>query len=342
MPDIDAHNDPELAAAAGEVAAWVEYLLHPHTHDGPRVYRDRMPDHPDGRDAEMPRRMPNLDEQSHRYDTVSVLEDFAADPTAFIRSAQAVSGVTDAAIDAAYAKLTQACFILPDLDSAGGQRGSATNPPGVHLSYPELHPARFDWAQMRKSWVAPESNYAHEFEGDFIAFQVYTENCLFVVAEHLVKYRAIFRKAAEDITALMKALTEIFARTSPYSGGLTFDLRSVIITTIVGIATTLISGGATVAKVFGVALTELLGEATKTAQDSEKKLLLENHLHLRDVAYQYLDGVGRIEQEAAEAVRNLYNELRITLDRLREDRKYSDKPLSDVTRATVPHIRDYH
>src|SRR5262245_13667849 len=41
VPGFDSSVNPKLTKAAGEVAAWVDYLLHPKSNNGPRVYRSR-------------------------------------------------------------------------------------------------------------------------------------------------------------------------------------------------------------------------------------------------------------------------------------------------------------
>src|SRR3712207_6646594 len=98
---VNATTDPELARAAGELNAWLDYLFHPERHDGPRIYRGHGVDrsgHPI-EDSEMPRRMENLDED-RQYTTVSILDGYLADPGVFFRSAQAVSGIDDSVVDA--------------------------------------------------------------------------------------------------------------------------------------------------------------------------------------------------------------------------------------------------
>lgn len=99
VPGIDSAVNPKRAKASGELAAWVEYLLHPESNDGPRIYRPLHPETgPDATDFESPRRLPPADRDSpyenpDEYETVSVFEDFAADPSVFFKAAQAVSGI---------------------------------------------------------------------------------------------------------------------------------------------------------------------------------------------------------------------------------------------------------
>lgn len=341
---INSTTDPELAKAAGELAAWIEYLLHPESNDGPRIYRTRSTDPDEDTDAEMPRRMENLDEQTGQYETVSVIDGYAGDPGVFFRPAQAVSGVNESTINDTYIKLTEGCFTWSDNGRNAPPDEVVTAPPGTTPWYPKLHPVRSDWMQMRLGWVAPEAHSAHEYEGDFIRFQVYTENCFYVVALHMAKYRAIFKKAGEDIAALMNALTEMFARPHPYGGDkVNFDILSIVVTGLVAATAMVISGGVSAGVLLRVVAVEVIGEAVKTASSEgvETRLLLENHYHLRDVAKQYLDGVNKIELDTAEAIRQLYENLRIEVDALRDARRYQVKPTDSGTSMWVPHFRDY-
>lgn len=270
---IDSDLNPKLAQAAGELNAWLDYLLHPETHDGPRIYRPLHPETaPDASDFESPRRMPPARrdtpyEDPREYETLSVFKDFAADPDVFFTSAKAVAGISTPLMEATFDKLTKGCLTYdnPDDVAAGTGNGALDEPPPT--PYPELHPARVNWAEMRKTWQSRDSVYATKYERDFLNFQLVTENCLYVIAEHLVRYRAILRKAGEDILALMNALAEMCPKPAPPGEG-TFNLPSVLITGLVAVATTVISGGsgATAGVLLGVAVTEMLGEGLKTAE----------------------------------------------------------------------------
>jgi hypothetical protein len=339
---INPATDPELAKAAGELNAWLDYLFHPESHDGPRIYRGRGLDSSGhditNIDSEMPRRMENLD-QDRQYVTVSIIDAYQTDPGVFFRPAQAISGINESLVDSTYTKLTQGCFTYNDPNKAGGE-GRLTS-----VKYPELHPVRLNWMEMRKGWLGSQALAAHEYENDFIAFQVYTENCFYVVAEHLVRYRAIFQKAGEDIAKLMYAMTDTFAKHDYYRGGdgFKFDVWSIFVTTVVAAATTVIGGPVTTAVVLKTAATELLGEALKTAESTSRKsqLLIEDQTYLRDSVKQYIDQVTNIERDVSHAVKDLYESLRIQVDKLRADRQYEAKPDSHTKTMWVPHYRDY-
>jgi hypothetical protein len=161
----------------------------------------------------------------------------------------------------------------------------------------------------------------------------------------LVKYRAIFKKASEDITNLMFGLTDKFATFNPSrGGGMSFDILSVVVTGFVAAATTVITGGAGTAMAVVALATavEALGEAVKTAESSPKaNYQLESSEHLQVVAQQYLDAVNKIEQDAASAIKLLVDRLRIDVDTLRTERTYEAKPNTGRTATAVPHYPDY-
>lgn len=121
---------------------------------------------------------------------------------------------------------------------------------------------------MRTGWTSPEAAAAHVYEEDFLDFQVYTENCFYDVAEHLVRYRAILHKAGEDIHELMNAMVEMCPKPAPPGEG-DFNLMSMLVTGIVAATTTVISGGATAGVVMGIAVAEMVGDAAKTAKHEE-------------------------------------------------------------------------
>jgi hypothetical protein len=347
VPGIGPTTEPELYRAAGNLAAWIDYLLRPESNDGPRVYRPRATPDATSADLEMPARVDRLDAQSHLYDTVSVIEEHVADPAVFFRAAQAVSGIIEPTVEAAYQKLATGCLTWSEAGPRTGDpnavdpRELPVHPPVSDVRYPELHPARLDLMQMRvgAGWIAPENMAAYEYEKDFIPFQVYTENCAYVVAEHLARYRAVFLKAGQDITALMDALTQKFATPPSGGGGSDFDLLSIVVTGLVSAVTTVITGTPTAAVALGTVAVEALGEAVKSAEP--RRLAIEGHPHLRDTARQFLDAVDRIEREVGETIRRLADNLRVELDRIRDLRRYEVIPASGDVSTAVPHFHAY-
>jgi hypothetical protein len=343
---IDDSSDPELARAAGELNAWIDYLLHPETNDGPRIYRDKVPrlGKVEREEMELPRRQGFA--HPEMLETLSVLRDYASDTDAFFRPARAVSGVNEQNMEQTYDKLCQGFFTWDNKGprSAGENRAKDS----IVAQYQEMNVARDNWMQMRNGsgWIAPENQVAHEFENDFINFQLYTENCFYVIAEHLVRYRAIFEKSSQDIKDLMFGLTDKFAAFDPFGGGggLSFDFVSIVVTGIVAATTTVITGGAA-AGIGVVALAtavEAVGEAAKTAESSGKnEFRLESPKHLRDVARQYLDAVNKIEQDAAAAIHRLVESLRTEVVKLRTGRIFEAIPGTGRVVETPPHFPAY-
>jgi hypothetical protein len=162
--------------------------------------------------------------------------------------------------------------------------------------------------------------------------------------EHLVRYRAILHKAGEDIHDLTSAMVGLCSKPAPPGEG-TFNLVSVLVTGIVAVTTTVITGGSgtTVGVLLGAAVVELIGEAIKTAEgpDAQNKAQLENHEFLRDTARQYIAVVDKIERDTGEAIQNLRDSLSRELDALRSERKYEVVPTSDQISGDVPYVRDY-
>ncbi|WP_460396214.1 hypothetical protein [Actinophytocola sediminis] len=349
MPGIEESTNPRLSKASGELAAWVEFLLRPESNDGPRIYRPIPPMTPEMEaigEVESPYRMelregaPQFDDP-REYETISVLEDFAADTTVFHKAAQAVSGISTAMIEVTYDKLTKGCLTWKDAEDAKDPGNGRVG----DISYEEKNATRANWVAMRTGWTAIEAASAHAYEEDFLRYQVFTENAFFVVAEHLVRYRAVLHKAGEDILELVQAMVEMCPKKVPEGqGGL--NLFSVLVTGLVAAAATVIgagSGGVTTPVLLGVVVTEMIGEAVKTAEvkGTKNELVLDIHTYLRDTARQYLDQVDKIERDTAQAINDLRDSLRRQLDSLRQDRIQEVVPQSGETSGAVPRIGSY-
>jgi hypothetical protein len=349
---ISPDTNPRLAEAAGELNAWIEYLLRPESHDGPRIYKPLRSPYPSEKETETQERMPydTIYEQPEDYETLSVLEEFAGDTARFFRAAQAVSGIRTETIESAYLKLVDGVLTwsrpgdtrMPEPEVTGGSGKQQEPWPVPDMKYRDVTDTRINWVNMRKSWVAKEDLWAHEYERDFLDYQMRTENCLYAVAEHLVRYRAILHQAGEDILALMEALTRLCPRPSR-AGETSLDLKSIILTGLVAVTTTVItagSGGVTAAVLLSSAVVEMVGEAAKGAQRvPEKKLILNDSYHLRDVAKEYLKSVEQIEREVADALTDLGDSLRRRLDQIRQAREYA--PYNGELTDEVPFFEHY-
>ena len=346
---IRAEINPRMAEAAAELNAWVQYLLHPESNDGPRIYRQNGVTGSNPSDMEMAYRVHRLDDQATIYDTVSVLEEFADDPGCFFRSAQAVCGIDTEVIEETFVKLVDGVLTWhregdPSMTEAEAVNENKGQVPWTapDMKYMDVTNTRITWVGMRKSWVAKEDVWAHRYEGGFLDYQMATENCLYAVAEHLVRFRAIMHKAGEDILALMEGLIRLCPRPAPAEVQVSVDVKSIVVTGIVAATTTVLTGGAagvTAAVLLGAAAVEMAGEAVKTAS-AKKDLVVGNKDYLRDVVREYLKDAEQIEREVAEALTDLGDSLRRRLDQIRQAREYrcyQESPITDK----VPFFDDY-
>ncbi|WP_018680260.1 hypothetical protein [Actinokineospora enzanensis] len=336
---MDSRTDPELSTAVAELSSWLNYLLDPTTNDGPRIYRStqtmREAPNPATIEDERAHRDPYLD-QNREFETVSAIEDYRDRPADLFLSAEAVTGIDDATLDATYAKLAKGCFTY------ASSRPPSVEVPYERVTYPEMNSARNDWSEMRKQWNDPRDPFAaYAFENDFIRYQIYTENCCFVVAECLGKYRAIFRKAAEDITALTRGLTESFLNHRPDAstgGGFAFNFTSILLMGIGSVAATVVTQGMSMV-VFATLVADVIKQAS--VEGNRIPLNLDHHVHLRDVVRQYSDAVKKIEQDATDAVRQLIDDMRHRLQELRDGREYRQVVGTTEFTRIVPHYRNY-
>lgn len=342
VPGLDSKVNPKLTRAAGEVAAWVDYLLHPKSNNGPRVYRSRYgkPDSP------FPDRNKDMDNKPNEYKTVSILEAFAGDPDAFVRPIQAIAGLRHELIDGTYQKLLQGYFTWKKAENAADP-GEHAIPEGNVIRYAELNSARFDWNQMRTGWEGTLANAAYLYEEAIIRYQVVTENCLYVVAQHLTQYWVVFDKAGKDLLELMNAFTEECAAYSPgtESGGLTLDVESVAVSAVIAAVVTVLTagtGGVTAGALFKTVVSTVLSKTLSEAKAAEKKnLALNKHHHLGDTAKQYLDEISRIEREVIDAVNGLTESLRGKLEQVRDQRRYEIGRDTGKFAETIPHVADF-
>jgi hypothetical protein len=351
-PGINATTDPVLAKATAELNAWVDYLSHPKTNGGPRIYRpvsgrELTPDMGTRHDIPSPRAVDT--EADPNYHVVSALEGYAADPSELFKAAEAVSGVSEAAINEAYAALTQGCFTFPppatqSPSAAPPSTSSSGAPVRDEGMYGELAQVRVDWLNMRRSIISVEGNHAQLFENDLIRFQISVENGYLRVAEHLVKYRAIFQQAGEDMAKVMDALTQRFASYGQ-GKGIDIDLRSFLLTGLVEVACAVITGGlSTVFKVKTIAevATQMVGDAGKTAKDSgqETNNPIDDHPLIVDTVKQYLDAMAKIERDTAAAISDLSLHLHTKLAELEQHRRYQNI-LTNVSSNMAPQFLDY-
>jgi hypothetical protein len=345
-PGINAATDPELAKSAAELNAWVDYLSHPETNNGPRIYRPVTAKDVYGRTlVDMPSAKPLDIENDPAYRLVSALDGFAVVSDELFRAAQGVSGVNEATINEAYSAFTQGCFTFPpgpghSAAPAPTDRGPGSGPVRDPGMYTELSQVRTDWLAMRHDWTAWEFQDAQLFEDDLIRFQVYLENGFLRVAEALVKYRAIHQQAGKDIAKQMDGLTERFSKYQQ-SADFSIDLRSLILTGIVEIGCAILTDGLSAAfkvKSLGEAAIQVIGDGGKTASYEDHQIG-DNPL-IFDTVKQYVAAVNQIESDAARAINDLWMDLHTRLGELENGRRYTNLN-TGVSSNSAPQFMDY-
>lgn len=353
---IDKKTSPELWKAAGELNAWIDYLSHPESNSGPRLYRpvhpgDQSPTGSKYVDLSVPSGPTDMDNDPS-YTVMSVLDGYAADPAELFKAAQAVSGVDEGVVTKGYSNFLQGCFTYPEdqipelsgKSPSGGTGASApapTAPPRGQNCYPELSQIRGDWANIRNGWVSTENNDAQAYEDDFIRFQVYLESSFLKLGEYLVKYVEIHRKAGKDIATLMDHLTQQFAQYQPRSEGFTLDLKSFLITGIVELVCAVLTDGVSLAfqaKSLGAAGAQMVGDGAKTLHPTDTPL--QSAYFITEVVKQYLDAVNKIEQDVSAALARLKADLNNTMGELRNDRAYVSK-ITQKSSDQAPQFHDY-
>ncbi|MBP2320448.1 hypothetical protein JOF56_000833 [Kibdelosporangium banguiense] len=345
-PGINAATDPELAESAAELNAWVDYLSHPETNNGPRIYRPVKATNVSGQTlVDVPVAHPYDMENDPDYRVVSALDGFATVSDELFRAAQGVSGVNEVMINEAYAALTQGCFTFPppaghSAAPAPTDRGPSSGPVRDPGMYAELSQVRTDWMAMRHDWVGWEFLDAQLFEDDLIRFQVYLENGFLRVAEALVKYRAIHQQAGKDIAKQMDGVTERFSKYQQ-SADFSIDLKSLILTGIVEVGCAILSGGLSAAfkvKSLGEAAIQVIGDGGKTAKYEDHQI--DDNPLIFDTVKQYVAAVNQIESRAARAIKELWLDLHTRLAELENGRRYTNLN-TGVSSDSAPQFMDY-
>lgn len=348
VPGIDAATDPELAKAAGELNAWVDYLSHPTTNNGPRLYRPTVEKNVSNQTlVDMPASKPLDLENDPNYRVVSALDGFATMPDEFFISAKAIAGIKESELSRGYDALAKGVFTFPPpsqhVDGKPKDGEKAPEPVRDNDLYDELGQIRIDWLSMRSGWTSNENVDAQLFEDDVIRYQVYVENGFLRIAEALVKYRMIFKKAGEAMAKQMDGLTQRFA-TYQQGAALDIDWKSIILTGITSLTCAVISGGAGAAfelLTLAEAGADMLGEGGKTTKSvPEAENPIDDHPFLKDTVIQYVANMGKIEKDAASAINDLWLDLHTRLAELEQARRYTTRE-THVARDSAPQFMDY-
>ena len=194
---------------------------------------------------------------------------------------------------------------------------------------------------MRHDWTGWEFQDAQLYEDDLIRFQVYVENGFLRVAEALVKYRAIHQQAGKDIARQMDGVTERFTEYQQSAGGLSIDLKSLILTGIVEIGCAILTDGLSEAfevESLAAASTQVIGDGAKTAQYQEHEIG-DNPL-IFDTVRQYVAAVNQIEAEAARAIGDLALDVHSRLGELENGRRYTNLN-TGASSNSAPQFLDY-
>lgn len=161
----------------------------------------------------------------------------------------------------------------------------------------------------------------------------------------MVRYCAIFDKAAQDIATITNYLTERFPNPKDPNAGVQLDPLSIIVTGLIVIATTVITEGAgtSMGITLAAAVTEMLGEGVKTAKTKppENNLKLGYHDTVIQTVHEYFDRVAQIERDVANAVNQLYDSLRTEVDKLRQGRTHEKSPGIGPRPERPPRFPDY-
>ena len=347
---INAATDPEMAKAAAELNAWIDYLSHPETNNGPRLYRPVVAKNINNQTlVDMPAAQPLDLENDPNYRLTSALDGFATMPDEFFISARAIAGIDEGAISKGYDALAKGCFTFPPpsgLAANPDPKGSGTKTvTGDNQFYDELDVIRIDWNSMIDGWTAPEHLDSQLFQDDIIRFQVYVENGFLRIAEALVKYRMIYKKASEAMAKQMDGLTQRFA-TYQQGAALDIDWKSIILTGITSLTCAIISGGASAVlevATLAEAGADMLGEGAKTTKSVDVPKSdnpIDDHPFIKDTVIQYVANMAKIEKDAASAINDLWMNLNSRLGELEQGRRYTNKD-TQVSSNMAPQFMDY-
>lgn len=308
--------DEDAWQPAEDLAAWVQYLLHPEEHDGPRVYKC-----PDCDAAyESNHKMEEADDAFHRCPVSGLLPHTALDsvlrhvePAHFFQALHAFCGMSHlqpGGIGDAGDRLTTPYLLdgHTKSDKDGIEYAAHTVPGGKQTKIKD------DMLQMRDGWSAPESDIAHAFEDKFIDFAIGHENAMYVITEALAKYRFIFLQARNDVRDCMEKLTKAFddkTHSGPTGGG--FDYFSLVLGAVTSVVIAVGTGGTGAATAFGVAVNAV---SNAVGQSAKKPRTVEGETWYKLVD-SYFEEVDRIGSDAFHAVNNLGEELATQLDKIR-------------------------
>ncbi|QFU91007.1 hypothetical protein YIM_29175 [Amycolatopsis sp. YIM 10] len=206
-PRDEGDND-QLKVTMAEYCAWYEYLLNPHEHQGPA--RWQIEDTRTGSsEQEVNNRTTDKSTESHPFETwtlTSVLD--GVDPRAIYNAPLVLARSSPDVIESVYNGFTNGYLV------SGGGATSTDREAGrtSDTEYEMLLPLITDFMEMRKGWVEPGNDKAHDWEKAWARFAVGNENVFLALAEGLVAYRASYLESRRALDETVKGLVESFQK----------------------------------------------------------------------------------------------------------------------------------
>jgi hypothetical protein len=288
-------DNPRLGENVDRLSAWLEFLLHPETHDYDReVYGPFESTGGTWVWREQPERMYNYDTgDGEEFDSRSVLHGYKysdfLDPLVAVSTQQVERG--DSLLALATAAVNNIYWVGTKLTS-------------------ELD-------DFPSEWKSPASVEAERFVSRLESVANQMNLVVHDLKELLPKYALIIKAARVNLDKAVEGLVEKFEEkfaTKSQDGGFSFDVMGLVLTTIAAAAVTYMTvGGAT-------AITEAMVVAawSKTFDEATKELLGDNDKRSlgkiagywwKDLAKSYLEAVDGIMRNATEAMNHLNGEM---------------------------------
>ncbi|MBN6038458.1 hypothetical protein [Amycolatopsis sp. 195334CR] len=204
----DESGNDQLKLTMAEYCAWYEYLLNPHEHQGPG--RWQIEDTRSGsREQEVNKRTTDKTTEPHPFETwtlTSVLD--GIDPRALYNAPLVLADSSPGVIEPAYNGFTNGYLVsgsgATSIDSQAGRTSDT--------EYEMLLPLITDFMEMRKGWIEPGNDKAHDWEKSWARFAVGNENVFLALAEGLVAYRASYLEFRRGLDEAVKHLVDSFQK----------------------------------------------------------------------------------------------------------------------------------
>ncbi|AXB41538.1 hypothetical protein [Amycolatopsis albispora] len=204
-PRDEGDND-QLKVTMADYCAWYEYLLNPHEHNGPA--RWKIEDTRSGSsEQEVNKRTTDKSAESHPFETwtlTSVLD--GVDPQAIYNAPLVFASSSPDVIEPAYNGFSNGYLVSGSGATSTDREAGRTS----DTEYEMLLPLITDFMEMRKGWVEPGNDKAHDWEKAWARFAVGNENVFLVLAEGLVAYQASYLQFRRGLDDAVRQLVEGF------------------------------------------------------------------------------------------------------------------------------------